>query len=259
MALLNLGAGLSSMGSAIAQTAGSAALEMQKSQLEQQRDVLLNQLTAEREHTGRVEQGQIQGGLQQQQQAAALTQAQFQEGEATKRTGLEQTGANARAQTQAQAELESAKISANAEPPEVKSAKWFTTATPEQKHAYEESILAKAGMPPSMYEMPSETGTTPPNTGGQSGNNSGTGTTPSAGGGAGNNSAPTTAPTPGQVSPISDRGQQILNNLPPLVKSQITAMLDGNARPFTGAAQRDPMKRQMVALAHNIDPTWNDS
>lgn len=48
----DLGAGLSAMGGSIASTAGQMATEMQRSNLEQERDKLLSDLTAKREEAG---------------------------------------------------------------------------------------------------------------------------------------------------------------------------------------------------------------
>lgn len=47
----DIGAGLSSMGTSVAQTAGTAALELQKSNLETQKEILANQLATTRETT----------------------------------------------------------------------------------------------------------------------------------------------------------------------------------------------------------------
>lgn len=57
MGLINLGAGLSAFGGAIAETAGHLALEQQKSDLERQALTLSSQLASERQHQQNVESG----------------------------------------------------------------------------------------------------------------------------------------------------------------------------------------------------------
>lgn len=69
----NIGAGLSAMGASVANTAGSEALEMQKSNLESQRDILADQLAGARESKGRQEAGEIAA-------TAAGKQQEFEKG-----------------------------------------------------------------------------------------------------------------------------------------------------------------------------------
>jgi hypothetical protein len=59
MSLINFGAGLSAMGSSVAQFAGNAAMTEQKAMLERQQALLADQLATAREHLGRVEAGDI--------------------------------------------------------------------------------------------------------------------------------------------------------------------------------------------------------
>lgn len=79
MSLLN---GLSAMGAAVSNTAGNAALEQQKSDLESQKEILANQLAGQREHVGRVESGEIAA-------TAAGKQQQFESGQQTERLSTE--------------------------------------------------------------------------------------------------------------------------------------------------------------------------
>lgn len=103
----DIGAGLSALGGAVAQTAGSAALEAQKADLDNQRIALADQLAGAREHVGRVETGLIN-------QQAADKQRDFEAGQTTvkeagatgrtilsnqseeTRTGMAQSGEDAR-------------------------------------------------------------------------------------------------------------------------------------------------------------------
>ena len=55
MALINMGAGLSSMGAAISQQAGAYGLAQQKAELENQQTMLANSLAGQRESVGRAE------------------------------------------------------------------------------------------------------------------------------------------------------------------------------------------------------------
>jgi hypothetical protein len=104
MGLINIGVGLSDMGNAVAATAGQAALTQQKEELENQRELLINQLSYQREHLGRVEQGQIQSGLQKQQQTAEASLETQRETSAQKIASMEigAQAANVRAQIAAQ-------------------------------------------------------------------------------------------------------------------------------------------------------------
>lgn len=105
MALMNLGAGLSAAGGAIAQQAGTEALQQQKADLEATQATLVNSMEAAREHAGRVETGQIQQGLQTQAEEAQSKIVGQQTASAEKIAGGEQSTQLKVAQTAANAQL----------------------------------------------------------------------------------------------------------------------------------------------------------
>lgn len=118
--VFNIGNGLSTMGQSIANTAGAAALEMQKNDLETQRD----QLAAQTAHGYKSQEMEQQGGiaaiaaskLADVNSAAADSQHKFE-------TGIEQlreSGALARENISAGATVQSAQISAGASMANVK-------------------------------------------------------------------------------------------------------------------------------------------
>ncbi len=123
--------GLSAMGAGIASFAGSAGLEQQKSDLARQGMVLADQLATAREHTGRVESGEIAAtaaekefGYKQQLQGPQLeTQIKTATigADATKAAAYAHAGAMlGAARTHAAAELAVANIRANEMSPEAK-------------------------------------------------------------------------------------------------------------------------------------------
>ena len=108
MGLMNgIGAGLSAMGGAIAQTAGTEALDQQKADLESAQATLVSQLQGEREHAGRVETGQIQQGLQTQAETAQAANVKTETESAQTIAAGEQGTQLKVAQTAAGAQLQS--------------------------------------------------------------------------------------------------------------------------------------------------------
>ncbi len=166
--------GLSAMGAGIASFAGSAGLEQQKADLARQGVILANQLATEREHTGRVEAGEIAAtaaqkefGYKQELQAPVLaTQVQTATigAEATKAAAYAHAGAIlGAARTQADAERAVAMIRANEPSAEAKTLKYL--GIPEGLYAPSKTTDANSAAPaptPEMSAIPSPSPSPPP-------------------------------------------------------------------------------------------------
>lgn len=157
MGLLNWGQGLSELGAGVARTAGSMALEQQKSMLSEKAMVLADQLTTAREHTGRFEAADIAKGAENQRFGHETSLTGQRETAATGRTVLEGQNALLRTREQIAAQHQDVNTQVNKLPDEVRTANWFSSASPRDRQAYTQALLAKAGLPSWASEQLSDT------------------------------------------------------------------------------------------------------
>lgn len=238
ISLLN---GLSQMGSGIAAFAGTAGLEQQRADLARQSAILADQLATTRETALEGQRQQFQTGLEGQRQTFQAGQtAQTLAAEAA-RTAAEQSGATARTQ-----------MGIDAPSPEIKSAQQFAKLTPEEKQAYREEMMVKAGLPPWMIGTGGDNPAPPPAAG--TGSISDTPPAPSADG-----TTPATTP-PGTATPGgTSHNENALQGVPPAAASVIRGMVDGRISPPSSFALSKPYWQGMIAKAADYDPTFDQT
>jgi hypothetical protein len=252
--------GLAAFGQGVAQFAGSAGLELQKSQLAEQQATLADQLATTREtklqgqaQTFQAAQQasaqQFQTGLEGQRQTFQAgqqesaqrfqtgmqgSQQKFQAGQTDKELAVRTS--EGKATRDAEAARQQAVL--NADSPEIKSAKQFQALTPEQKQAYREELGTKAGLPAWMVSGAGGGSDTGPTTSGDPGAPAVTGT-----------------PDPG----VSNRNDKALDGLPPAAISIVKAMVDGRMTPPTSMALGKPSWQVYLAKAAEYDPTFDQT
>lgn len=249
MSLINIGAGLSAMGSAVADYAGTAGLAAQKAELEKQTLTLADQLTTTREHVGRVE------------AAGIATTA------ATQREGFE-TGLEAQREAGASA-LEGLRSTSA----EKIAAKQLAEAV--RAHMAEEgnaAIIVTTDADGNPAILDKRTQKLVPITGGTQ-----FGSTqpapgpaaPSPGGGSpspaspGGTTPPPVAPAPvykgDYIKSLPDDAQARFAALSPAVQLQLGPILAGRTSPpESGRAQTDPQLKHVLRLAAFVDPEFNE-
>ena len=147
----DVSAGLSSMGEAVAKTAGAYTLEIQKAEQQKQMIVLADEMAGARESRGRQEQGLINSAAAEKSQAFQSGEKALDRAHSEKLSEAQRQAALAAASISAGASMTNARLAADVHresltPAEVRTAKWFATASPEEKTAFQEVLLAK--LPP---------------------------------------------------------------------------------------------------------------
>lgn len=239
MSFLN---GLSAMGNAVAATAGAAAIEAQRSSLEEEKLKLADQMAGAREHVGRVEAGDIAA-------KAATARETFEGGQQTERLGAEkdiETSRETSASGLEDKRTSSAERIARGDqsvrrealtPDEVRTAEWLTKATPAQREAFQQALMSKSGMPLWMSGMGGD------------------------GSGGGQSAEPSGAP-PGKGAantPGSKFNEKALAALPPQAAAQVKSMVDGRQPPPSSFAMSKPYWQNMLAAANAYDPTFDQT
>lgn len=147
MAFVNLGAGFAEAGKNIAATAGAWTLEAQKAETEKEKAVLVDQLM---------------GARQEKQNVFTSGESEKERGFKTGESALDRTSREKISEATRQATIAAASISAGAHvqaarisadvhrealtPAEVRTAQWFSKATPEEQKAFQDVLIAK--LPP---------------------------------------------------------------------------------------------------------------
>lgn len=151
MALINIGAGLSKMGEGIAQTAQAWTLQSQRDDAERDKLKLIQEFTAgenvksrEAARSERIESQAWQGGEKDKdrshQEKMAEAQRQAQLAAASISAGASMSNARLAAQVQREGqEIQREALT----PAEVRTAKWFAGASPEEQKAFQDTLLAK--------------------------------------------------------------------------------------------------------------------
>lgn len=223
--------GLSAMGAGLASFAGAAGLEAQKAELAQQSMMLADQLATVRESAGRQEAGKIA-------EAAQGRQFGFQAGESAADRALRiSEGAAQRA-----SEEKRTGMTVGADTPEIKNAKWWTDATPEQRQAYREELAAKAGLPAWLN-------------------------TPSAPASPSGGASPTQPGAPAAPAPVTGvpdtaqptRNDKALEGLPGPAASLVKGMVEGRIAPPSSFAASKPYWQALIAKATEYDPTFDET
>lgn len=250
MGLINIGNGLSEMGKSVADQAGAMGLNLQKADLEKQSALLADQLATAREHTGRVESGQIAAEAQGRQQDFEVgqqgRQQQFESGQQDKRLLTETDLEHARITSSEKISRGDQQLRREAmTPEEVRTAEWMTKATPEQKQAFQQTLLAKAGIP--LWMM---------------GDGAAQGAAPGAGLPTAAGSTPAATPDPGKAASTATPtgyNEDALKGVPPQSASVIKAMIEGRQPPPTSMAMSKPYWQQMITLANAYDPSFDQT
>lgn len=246
--------GLSSLGAGVAQYAGTAGLELQKADLAKQSLVLADQLATTRETGLQKSAGDIAEAAQTRQQTFQAgqqsSQQTFQSGQTDKELAARASeGALSRS---GQVALEQMRL--NAPSPEIKSAKQFSTLSPDEKQAYREEMGTKAGLPPWMLTPPTGSPSDAP-TAASDGS--------TAGGGTGASTAPATgAPVtgaPATPDPGATRNDRALEGVPGAAASIIKGMVDGRISPPSSFALTKPYWQGLISKAAEYDPTFDQT
>lgn len=250
--MVSLMNGLSALGQGVSQFAGSAGLELQKSQLAQQTAILADQLATTRETTLQQSAGDIAAAAQQRQQTFQTglqgSQQTFQAGQTSKELAARASeGAATRA-----AELQRTQMGLDALSPDIKSAVQFSKLTPDQQRAFREEAMTKAGLPAWMI-------------------GGGDAPSPPTGSGAVSD-IPTTTSDTGTVSPVSPvtgtaatpdagapRNDQALANVPGAAASIVKGMVDGRISPPSSFAMSKPYWQGLISKAAEYDPTFDQT
>jgi hypothetical protein len=245
------------MGAGIAAFAGTAGLEQQKAQLANQSAILADQLATTRETALEGQRQTFQTGLEGQRQTFQAGQtAQTLAAEAA-RTATTEAGASSRNAATIAAENERQQNLLNAPAPEIKSAQQFAKLSPDEKQAFREQMMTKAGLPPWMIGA----GTDNP-------------APPSGSSSAAPSSSDATAPLPdGTTSVASDasapepaarpagglRNDKALDGIPPGAASIVKGMVDGRISPPSSFALSKPYWQGMIAKAADYDPNFDQT
>lgn len=169
--------GLSALGSGVSAFAGTAGLELQKSQLAQQQTILADQLATTRETglqqsagaiaaTAAGKDQEFKAGQNLQQQSATAALETQREGAESSRTVLSGQIAGAAADKLQAFELAKARLVASLPTPEVREVQAYTggaqPGTPEYRKGVSDLALIKLGMDPKTYETPPGSGAASP-------------------------------------------------------------------------------------------------
>lgn len=119
-------------------------------------------------------------------------------------------------------------------PPDVRTAQWLATATPDQKAAYQNAQLVKMGVPPNMF---------------------GTGAPAPAGGAP----APASSATSSSTGSASGLNEDYLKSLPPATQATIKSMVEGRMAPPTSNALSKPYWQMQMQAANQYDPSFDQT
>lgn len=236
MSLMN---GLSAAGSGLASYSANYGAEQQKADA-----------AAQLQQSG----GVIAGGLQAQRAALEAEQARQADAmlAARESSGRVQSGqiaaeaAEKLASTDLAKQSHLAELQANAPSPEIKSARQFAALNPEEKRAYREEMMTKAGLPPWMLGDDQAGGPVPSTT------------TPSSG----SNAPPTDASATGTASPAPSRpglNEDALAKLPSTAQSLVKGMVDGRITPPSSFAASKPYWQNLIQMATTYDPSFDET
>lgn len=233
--------GLSAAGSGLASFAATAGLEAQRA----------DAATA-LQASGGVIQGNLmtqKAGLEQQQAILADQLATTREaGGRTQAAGIASTAADKEMAFKS-AEAEKARQAVlNAPTPEIKSAQQFSKLSPDEKRAYREEAMVKAGLPPWMIGDDQAGGPVPtapvaPDS---------SGTTPAITG-------DTTATPPATTPSRPGLNEAALNKFPAPAVSLIKGMVDGRISPPSSFAASKPYWQNLIQMATTYDPTFDET
>lgn len=266
-----LGAGLSALGTGVANFAGTAALEQQKADLQNRSLALADQLATAREQN-------VTQPFQASQQAAQIASSEKVAGgqQATSLqvasigAGAALAGENIRA---ASAERV-ANLQVNAEPPEVRAAKFLAdpNTSPEAKTAYMQAEALKAGIPVWAVTAPAT-----PASGGSAAPAGGaapaaateapsvlpgdalTPPVTSAAKSVSGTASVTGTPAGGAPAASSKYNEGALADVPPQAVAMVKAMVDGRMAPPTSFAMAKPYWQTMMAKAMAYDPSFDET
>lgn len=229
--------GLSQAGAGLADFAAKYGAEAQKADVAQQ-----------------LQQGQqtFLGGenekTRQQQLLVQQNQQGFETGLVSQRAALEQQQAIladrlATARESAGRE-QTARLQAEAPAPEIKSARQFAVLNPDEKKAYREEMMTKAGLPPWMLgddqaggpALPAQSSATPP---------------------APTDTAVTGAPATQSSRPGLNEGA--LAKLPSTAQSLVKGMVDGRITPPSSFAAAKPYWQNLIQMATTYDPSFDET
>ncbi len=258
----DIGAGFSEMGKSVAQTAQAYTLEAQKADLETEKVKLADQLAGAREEKGRQfttsEREATQTFTGGENEKTRGNQKDIATIGATAHLGAAGIAAGA---ARYSAELQYKAHTEALTPAEVRTAQWFSKASPEEKSAFQSALLAKAGMPDWATGSPSGTGgsATPATPAKMPGNVTGA---PAGETG----SVPDETPPAKPLGPKADAtpagttgnfNDDVLKDKPPAVISTVKAMVEGRMPAPSSFAMAKPYWQAHMALAQQYDPTFD--
>jgi hypothetical protein len=239
--------GLSALGQGVSAFAGTAGLELQKSQLANQSAVLADQLATTRETGLQTSGGVIAAAAAEKAQGAAAANIATEQAGATGRTVLSGQIQSAAADKLQAFELAKARLVASLPTPEEREVRAYTggaaPGTPEYRKGVSDLALVKLGMDPNTYSTPPADGsaTTAPSGGGASGGSgdasppAGTATgsdsaatgspKPQSGADGGGTSGPSSSPSGPTDKPASSSATP--TSLPPIIAAAVTGNSDG--------------------------------
>lgn len=241
--------GLSALGTGVQQFAGTAGLELQKSQLAQQSAILADQLATTRETGLQASGGVIAAAAADKEQAArAAMQGSQQTFLAGQQARSQAATASEGALTRA-AELQRVQMGIDAPSPEIKSAKQFSTLSPDEKQAYREEMMTKAGLP--AWMIGGDTKSSPTGTPGVSDMPT---ITPDGG-----TAAPAAPVTGAPADPGASRNDKALEGMPGAAASIVKGMVDGRISPPSSFAMSKPYWQGLISKAAEYDPTFDQT
>jgi hypothetical protein len=246
--------GLSALGQGVSAFAGTAGLEAQKAGLAQQNLVLADQLAGARESAGRTQEGDIQAAAAQKLQGFTADQATKQQSFLTTQASNLAAAEMARTQATEAGATGRTQMTIDAPSPEIKSAVQFSKLAPDQKQAYREEMMTKAGLP--AWMMGGGDNPSPPTGSGAVSDMPG-GITPDAGTPA--SSAAVTGATPPTPDPGATRNDKALETVPSAAASIVRGMVDGRISPPSSFAMSKPYWQGLIAKAAEYDPTFDQT
>lgn len=243
VSLLN---GLSSLGAGVASFAGTAGLEAQKADLAKQSLMLADQLATNRELN--VTQPFAKSQLETSETGANTRNAATNATSITTNAASNATSASNNAAMIA-GEIRRTQMGIDAPSPEIKSAKQFQTLSPEEKQAFREEAMTKAGLPSWMIG-----GDTPSSPTGSGAVYDGGGAASPGTPGAPVTGAPISTPDPG-----ASRNDRALETLPGAAASIVKGMVDGRISPPSSFAMSKPYWQGLISKAAEYDPTFDQT
>lgn len=241
--------GLSAMGAGVSAFAGAAGLEQQRASLAQQQAVLADQLATTRETALEGQRQTFQTGLEGQRQTFQAGQSDKEIAARGAQSDRESAARASEGKATRDAELQRTQMTLDAPSADIKSAKQFATLSPDEKRAYREEMMTKAGLPSWMIGG----GDTP---------------SPPAGGGAVYDAPTVTPDAPVSGSPVSSaspsaadlsRNQKALEGVPGPAASIVKGMVDGRISPPSSFAMSKPYWQGLIAKAAEYDPTFDQT